>query len=95
MDIRLWEIGILLLCIGLLVVCMSLAYTILNANSTLKKVDRLVDDHLDDLGLLVGSIAGITGSVNSIVSSSSKIMGLISGAKVVNAIAKKKNSRRD
>lgn len=95
MKIQLWEVGVLLLCIGLFIVCLSLAFMIVNANSTVKKVDDLVDDNIEDITELIRNISGITGSVNSIINISSKAVGLISGAKVMNNIAKKKNTRRD
>lgn len=95
MEIQLWEIGVLLLCIGLLILFLSLSFTVLTVNSTIKKVENLVDENVTEIGDLIRNAAGISGSVNGLISSGSKMIGLISGLGFISSMTKSKNSRRD
>ena len=95
MEFRIWELGIVMRGLGFLIVCINLAFTIKNVDNTVKKVELLVDDNLSEIGQIIGSVAGITTSVDTIVGSATKIVGLVSSAKIISSLGKNKDSRRD
>ena len=68
MEFRIWELGIVMIGLGFLIVCINLAFTIKNVDNTVKKVELLVDDNLSEIGQIIGSVAGITTSVDTIFS---------------------------
>ncbi len=95
MEFRIWELGIVMIGIGFLIVCIYLSFTIKSVDNTVKKVELLVDDNIREIGQIIGSVAGITTSIDTIVGGATKIVGLVSGAKIISSIGKNKDSRRD
>lgn len=95
MEFRIWELGIVMIGIGILVVSIYLSITIKNVNKTVNKVELIVEDNTKDIGNIIGSVAGITTSVDVIVGGVTRIVGLVSGAKFISSIGKNKDSRRD
>lgn len=95
MEFRIWEIGIVLIGIGFLILCIYLSSTIKSVDNTVKKVEVLVDTNVKEIGQIIGSVAGITTSVDTIVGGATRIVGLVSGAKIISGLGKNKDSRRD
>lgn len=95
MEFRIWELGILLAGIGFFILCLNLAFTIKNLNSTVKKVDLLVDNNTNDIGDIIENVAGITSAVDEILVGVTKIIGVVSGIKIISSLGKSKDSRRD
>lgn len=67
-----WEIGVLLMGIGILIVCIFLATTIKDLGLTLKKVNQMLDENERSIHDIINNAANITGSVDSVVSTSQK-----------------------
>lgn len=95
MDFRIWEIGVVLIGIGFLVVCINLAFTIKDVDATVKKIELIVDENVREIGDIIGNVAGITSSVDTLIGGATRIVGIVSGTKILTSLGKNKDSRRD
>ncbi len=69
-----WEVGILLIGIGVLILCIFLAVTVRDLGVTLKNFNQILTENEKYISEIAENTAGITGSVDNVMSASEKIV---------------------